>query len=181
MNSNIIIALMNKEKNKEILDMIPHREVLDLAVVYRRVIAAPDGEFYDILIENDMMKDLGLTETELYDLARENTRRIMPYTLENIDGDCYMLTNKYHLFGSVASFESDELEKLAERCGKSLYVLPATVHGMVAVPDTGQETGYVKKIVEEANQFVPNLKFYLSDKVYYFDLTDKKIKIVPED
>ncbi len=177
MESNIIMSVINKERYSDLLKHIPHKDILDLAIVYRRVTATPDNGFCSILINCDMMHKLSLTEDELYHMAKENTERLFPYRMECIDENFYVLTNPYRIFGAVSAFVSDEVEKLANYYENSLFVLPSSIHEVFILPDYGQGAEYMKSVVEEANRTIVKPKEVLSDEVYYFDYEEKKLKI----
>lgn len=177
MTSNIIMSIINKERYSDLLKIIPHRDVLDLSIVYRRVTATPDNGFCSILINCEMMEKLELTEEELYNIAKKNTERLFPYCMENIDENFYVLTNPYRIFGAVAAFESDEIEKLADYYENSLYILPSSIHEVFIIPDYGQGADYMQSVVKEANRTIVKSKEVLSDNVYYFDYEEKEIRI----
>ena len=73
---NIIFTLVNTEENLEMLKNVPHREFLDLSIVYRWMVELKEG-CGSILIHNELAERLNLSEEEMFKLASENTRRIM--------------------------------------------------------------------------------------------------------
>lgn len=70
---NIILSLVSFERNMEMLKAVPHAGFLDLAVIYRVVIAFNDGGMGTVLVNNGMMEDMGLTKEGLHKTAYENS------------------------------------------------------------------------------------------------------------
>ena len=78
----ILLCLVNKEKNAEMLKDVPHREFLDLAIVYRVVMDIPenfDGES-TVLLDNKIVSDAGVTEQELFERGMNFLRKHMRVT-----------------------------------------------------------------------------------------------------
>lgn len=69
----IKMKLINYEKNKELLEKVPHVRVPDLAVVFMAVLKSEynDG-FATILIHNSHLDFWNMTTEDLYELAKAN-------------------------------------------------------------------------------------------------------------
>ena len=76
MREDIIFKLVNTERNRELLSLVPHREFLDLSVTYHRFIEMGNRALGSVLITNDLAKHFSLTEEELFSLAVKNTPRM---------------------------------------------------------------------------------------------------------
>ena len=65
------------ERNAEMLEKIPHKEIEDMAVVCRLVVGNDETTgLGTILINNDMLQNFGITEEQLFaDAARELAHR----------------------------------------------------------------------------------------------------------
>ena len=62
------------------------------------------------------------------------------------------------------------LKKLADQLDSNLYLLPSSVHEIIAVrSDPNTDVSYLTEMVNEANNYVVEPENYLSDHVYYFD------------
>ena len=175
---NIIVSVINREKHKDVINAVPHREILDLALIYRSINETPDDGICSIIVNDNMMKRLDKTEEELFQLAMENTERMLPFTIEEIDTHFYVMTNPGRIFGAAGAFVTDRLWTLAEKHERGLYVLPSSVHEVFVLPDYGQDPEYLKSVVEDANETVVKPKDVLSDSVYYYDRDSRKMKIV---
>ena len=78
----IIVRLINKARNKEMLDDCPHLEYLDLAIVFRYVVTEDKNGMATILIGDREFESWGITLDELYQQALSNTVNMYPYVLE---------------------------------------------------------------------------------------------------
>ena len=75
---NIVFRLINTERNKEYLKDKPHREFLDLSIVYNIMYHSSIGTIVSQAITNEMAKSLELSEEQLFAYATVNTRRLLP-------------------------------------------------------------------------------------------------------
>lgn len=174
---NIIMSLINTEKYCHVLETVPHRDVLDLSVIYRSVTETPDGGICSIIVNNSMLKKLNLTKEELHELALFNTMENYPLKLEPIESHFYVLSNEMRVFGAIGMFITDEISNLAEMYERSMFILPSSVHEVFVIPDFGQEKEYLESVVRDANDNVVKGKDILSDNVYYYDVNEKRITI----
>ena len=58
---NTVLQLINTKRNMELLKNVPHREFLDLSVVYRNVFRIDKAGSESVLIDNSMLKSMGIT------------------------------------------------------------------------------------------------------------------------
>ena len=72
----ICYKLVGRNKNSEFLSAVPHRDYLDLAIVYYLHTAITDNGTATVTVTNDLAHIWGVEESELYDLARKNTPRM---------------------------------------------------------------------------------------------------------
>lgn len=72
-----------------------------------------------------------------------------------IQEDCfpeiYVLINRESLFGASVILYPDYLRKLAERMGTDLYVLPSSIHEVIAVTTSGMEPSDLQDLVKTVN------------------------------
>ncbi len=88
-----------------------------------------------------------------------------------------MLGNERKLFGAAAMFYRDTIEEFSDEMGKSIFILPSSVHEVILVPDDGlQEPEELWKMVCEINETQVEPEDVLTDSVYYFSRKCKKIK-----
>ena len=75
---NIVYKLINYEKNRELLEDVPHRKYLDFAIVYYYLVNREEFSNASILIHNKHMENWGVDEKELFAVAKNNTPGLLP-------------------------------------------------------------------------------------------------------
>lgn len=60
----IIFQLINTERNKSLLEDMPHRELEDLSIIYRAFVGNKDDVIGSITITDSIAESLKLTEEE---------------------------------------------------------------------------------------------------------------------
>lgn len=83
--SHVVYSLVNTKNNPELLKNTPHREFFDLSVVYRVVLQSESDNLASFMIHDSFAKQLGLSESDLYSLAKENTERLFPTVVRSMD------------------------------------------------------------------------------------------------
>ena len=86
---HIVYKLVNTEKNKELLEDIPHVEFLDLSVVFQCLVAKECFGTASILIHNAHIKLWDIPVMELFRAAKDNTQRILGYEIKGINDAIY--------------------------------------------------------------------------------------------
>ena len=177
-HDKVIMALVNSEENKELLAHVPNRSLLDLSIIYRIMVELPDDAFNSAIITNDLADRFELSETELYNLAKENTPRLMPISVEYASDDFYILTNKYRTLGAAVMLYKDVLTDIADEFDNNLYVLPSSIHEVFIVPDYVKGADELREIVTEANATVVNKNYVLSNKLYFYEKQTGKLTLL---
>lgn len=193
--------LVNAEQNKELLEKIPHRNFLDLAVVYYAI--ARDHAREDIgtvLIYNGHMEIWGQEEENLYQTAMRNMRadgeadfitletiikQIAGITFPKKDGnashdtDMYILTNRHRRFGAAEILDKKTLRMVADKVGDGFIVLPSSVHETIVLPpkDATEYEGLAAK-VREVNDTQVDAEERLSYHVYVYSRDEEMLRIV---
>ena len=87
---NIYPAVIGRTRNESLLKTVPHREMGDIACVYRINLFESSGADGSVLITNSIMKGFGITEEQLYQTAVTNTLKNNPPSLHWISDvvDC---------------------------------------------------------------------------------------------
>lgn len=76
--NKLVYKVVNYEKNRELLKQIPHRKVLDLAMVYYCLVENDVIGGATILVHDTHLNMWGISEEELYEAARKNTEVLLP-------------------------------------------------------------------------------------------------------
>lgn len=79
------LKLVNKEKNREMLEEMPHKDFLDMAVIFYCLVDSPFAGTAAILIKNVHMEGWGVTVEELYRDALANAEEMMPGTIRSME------------------------------------------------------------------------------------------------
>ena len=191
MKSHIYFKLINYEKNKELLQKIPHRRFLDLAMVfyYRMDKVEPMAT---ILIQNSHLQMWEISVEELQRNAYKYTCLYLPaffmtmaqatqmedeYEVDT-DIPMYVLTNKEKQFGAGAILYPGVLAQAEVLLGDSFYILPSSVHECILI---SAETTYNQKelamMVEEINENHVDERDILSNRAYYYSKHSGRIEL----
>ena len=200
-HGDIYPKLVNAKQNKELLEKIPHRNFLDLAVVYYAVARNHAREdIGTVLIYNGHMEIWGQEEENLYQTAMRNMRadgetdlitletiikRIAGITFPKKDGnashdtDMYILTNRHRRFGAAEILDKKTLRMIADQLGDRFIVLPSSVHETIVLPPKEEaEYGRLADMVREVNDTEVDVEERLSYHVYVYSRDEEMLKIV---
>lgn len=193
---NIIFQLVNTVQNEDMLKNMPHREFQDLSVIYRWVADMDENGIASSMINNNLAKSLGMGEEQLFEAAAENTKRILPPVVKSMDQviretfladgmppeaaddmmdeipsekGMWIISNQRWTNGAASMLYEDELHKLSVRLGTDLFILPSSIHEVIAVPADEYEPKELAQMVSEVNMGQVELGDRLSNQVYYYD------------
>lgn len=196
LKDNVICTLVNTEQNKELLENVPHKPFQDLSIVFRWVVAVGDKQMSSAIVNNDMMKQVGMTIDELMEHAMENTKRIMPISIcsmedmlmgvasDQMEMDfvrlmletekppkemMWIISNSMGINGASAILYEDKLHELAEKLETDLYLLPSSVHECIAISVDMGTPEELAEMVQSVNMNEVELKDRLSNNVYHYD------------
>ena len=121
--NQIILRLVNYEKNREVIKNCPYKRFLDLAVTYRYMAKRDEKGLASSLISYDEFSNWNISEEELYQIALFNTMREFPWHMESLASvilDCLKRT-----MPKEAHVEMEEEFSLLEGAatGGNMYVL----------------------------------------------------------
>jgi hypothetical protein len=203
MHGRIVFKVVSAEKNQELLKQIPHREVMDMAVIYYADVNRNADTCASFTVTNNMMENWGVKEPDLYQEAMKNAPVLMPASFKSMrdtltelmppamneddffdmiehvpkDEAMYVLTNKDNNFGAAAMFYPGMLEKAAAAIQEDhIFILPSSVHEVLLVPDKGNFTSEeLKEMVTEINATQVAPDEVLTDNVYEYDARKKEL------
>lgn len=192
--ANLRGRLVNTAKNKVLLQDLPHRDFLDLSLVYYVEISGSDKGIGSILVHNNHMEQWCVCEEELYQAVMENMENLDQGVIQNLmqliarmagleeipcglkngnSPDLYVLSNKEKRDGAVQLLNKRMLKTAAKMFGKDFMVLPSSIHEVLLVPVTEdmEEKDYVVKfadMVREVNDTQVEDTEILSYHVYRY-------------
>ena len=158
-------------------------------------------------VTNGLAKRLGMNEEQLFKCAAENTRRILPPKIRNMndvmkdmflrDGmpeeiaemmisevpqeqTLWVISNDRGINGAVTMLYENELHELAENLESDLYILPSSVHEVLAVSTELTEPEELAQMVAEVNMQKVALEERLSNQVYHYDKDLRKLTLATD-
>lgn len=200
---NVIFELINTEQNEEYLAHVPHREFQDLSIVYSWILNCEEDSLLSATLTHALASYMGLDEEALFQLAKENTKRLFPtvirplsavmnelvkqVTMENkpiievdLNERIYVITNTVRSKGAAAILYEESLYQFAQAYGDDFYLLPSSRHEFVAVPATGMDIERLQDTVYEINQTEVATSDLLSNEMYLYDRQLRAIKQVTD-
>ena len=195
---NIILRLVNRERNSRLLESAPFIEFNDLAITFRRVLSLDNDGLATTIVNNNDVKRWRVSLDTLYKNALKNTQRMFPCVTLNLfdalkgryegidfDDDCdnvdelYMLSNTHGINGATAVLYDGMLEECANMVGDDIYILPSSVHELLFIRASADYTeDYYKDLIREANKVTVSAMDYLSDSLYMYSREKGKLLIV---
>ena len=188
----IVIRLVNRAANQELLEEIPHLPFLDMAIIFHILVELDEeGErMATMLIRNEHLEGWNAEIEDMYAAAVRNTERLLPSEMASMfmiieeilpewerpdvddeDDFMYVLTNNRRSFGACTILYPGRLEVIGMYLKENYYVLPSSVHEVIILPESkavGKEE--LMQIVCEINHTQVPDEEILSDHVYYYDI-----------
>ena len=201
---NVFPRLVNTKTNEVMLKNTPHRDFLDMSIVYYIEQYNDElGAIEGIRITNELMQSENLSEEELYHnsmknmLEKEKSRLIpmikvimsiqfgIPLRETEIsesdfsDGDFIMLSNERGINGSRRLLDTKALIKASEIAESDLYILPSSTQEVliVSVNEINASPSELKNMVREVNISEVSKEERLTDNVYIFRRDTRTIEI----
>lgn len=203
----IVFQLINTEQNREMLANMPHREFTDLSLIYRIVVKIDDKGVESTPIYNELTETLGFTEEQMFKLAAENTKRHLPPVIKSMkdvireifinDGmpmdavemmiegmppepQMYVISNNKGINGAVSMLYEDGLHDLAEKLDSDLYIMPSSIHEVIAVSTDVGNPNDLAAMVASINVEQVALDERLSNQVYHYDKDLRKVTLATD-
>ena len=194
----IVYKVVNYRSNEKLLEQVPHKRILDLAVVFYCLLDNEYGRSATALIYNNNLKNWNVTIDDVYKAALKNTPDLLHSKISsmaalfekcgvNVDGeevdlkdyvpsDMYVLTNESKLNGAACILYENVLYDFAQKLGADLYILPSSVHEVILLPKLSMfEKDELVNMVKEVNTEGVAADEVLSDHVYEYNRTERSI------
>lgn len=193
----IVYKLVNTEKNKELLEDVPHVEFMDLSVVFQCLVTQEEVGSAFILIHNTHMKLWDVSTAELYQIAEKNTPRLLPCEIKSMyqvlleimrdedpdqfdeekctknlpDGiPMHVLTNQSRIDGATCIMYPDVLRNFAETIDSSFYIIPSSIHEVLILPvEAFEDSEEILCMIKEINDTQVGEEDILSYSLYCYD------------
>lgn len=185
------VAVINFKRHQDILAEMPYLKVNDLAVV--PMLTASNGDHIPVLYKH--AEKMGISGDMMLAMAIKNHAKILPpvLTAETIlqgekegfdeldklpeDEMMYVLSNKEHVYGAAAIVDKDTLDTISRKLGGDFYILPATMHDVLIVPDKkGIDLSFLRKGLKIYGKEPSDVEF-LSDNIYRYKADAKAVEM----
>lgn len=206
----IVFKLVNTKKNRDFLDTVPHRDILDLSVVFYVLLeVSREGAAMMTICENHL-RQWGIDSDVLRKTAEENVKRILPAELftmrhalseivRSAENGCadtenllaqgggerdrmYVLTNRIRSYGAACIAYPYIPGMIGKTLGSDYYILPSSVHEVMIVPACSSPGGEeLEEMVREINATQVAEEEVLSDHIYYYDCSEDQIRMFGAD
>ena len=179
----LIVELVGADRNVEMLKQVPHTMVEDMAAVYKIRLESDENHQATAMITNEFLSALGVDVQQLHQDALENAAQISPAKVLSMSAvlglppemslggpEIIVVTTENQIKGAGALLYPDVMDQIAEKAGGDFFVLPSSVHEVLALPDYGNITSAeMQEIVMAVNGTEVEPEDQLSDHVYHFD------------
>ncbi len=189
----LVYKLVNYQKNKKLLEEIPHLPYLDLAMVFYSMFDHPQVGPATVLIRNSHLELWKINQRILYAEARKNTPRLLPAELRSMSQaledvvpashklctDLHVLTNKAHTNGAASLLYPGMLKSCGEMCKGDFFLLPSSIHEVILLPyERDIEPDSLRIMVKEINEAHVQPQEVLSDSVYFYSREKEKLLVL---
>jgi len=184
--------LVSAERDRELLGMLPHIVVEDLAIVFRLVLGDENvGVPVSSMITNVLLDSYQMTVEELYSHVCSSAPyhfppqvALMGDILERFSQNTqslpqpslpmFVATCNGGYFGAGVIFYPGFLDRMAETLESDLLLLPSSVHEMIILPFIESlDVVHLKAVVEEVNDEIVEPMDRLTNSVYCYYRKEK--------
>lgn len=129
------------------------------------------------IFTQDIQLKCGKDDEKDKDWINGTAEQIVDSITGSSKSNMYVLGNQKKLFGAAVILYEGILEKIAETMGRSLYLLPSSIHEFILVPDENmQKAEELWKMVCEINATQVEPEDVLTDSIYYFSRKNNKLE-----
>ena len=202
--SQVVYRLVNYKKNERLLEDIPYKPVLDLALIYYVMVHTEEFGDGAIMVRNDLLAYYNLTKEEVDRAAKENTARLLPADFmgirelmremgeiigvksykdlsleeEAVASPLYVLTNRQRLFGAYYMTDESLLSEISRKLDSDLFLIPSSVHECMVVPtEIWEEKDTLSDMVREINHTQVSEQDFLADTIYRYNAGEKRLVV----
>lgn len=188
--------LLNADMNKDLLQEVPHKRYLNLAIVcYCNIVDDRIGKG-TILIRNEHLDIWGIKAEQLIEDAMRSIKVTNPPELINMADllrelydepgqliygkiPMWVLTSKNRQFGAAAIVYGNWLEYIADVIEEDYYVLPSSIHEVIILPKKhAMDKDDLVNMVREINEEQLDTEELLANNVYFYNIDTKELQII---
>ncbi|MBP3609919.1 MAG: hypothetical protein J6J42_06240 [Lachnospiraceae bacterium] len=188
----VFMRLINRDKNQQLLQDVPYREFMDLAIIYYYSVPISEETAGTMIVTEEHLKMLQVSVDELHQAAESNCQRFQPVQIRDIRDvmqklgsklgttvpelsqeefvSMYVMSNTKGMYGAVSMVFQEELHRFSERLKRNFYLLPSSIHEVILIPEHKEFCQeYFSYMVREINRTQVETTEVLSDSIYYYD------------
>lgn len=185
---NVLPVLTSSDENNPVAQNNLSESVLDMTVLFK--VFLKDASLW---VEDQLIKNLGITNEQLHDAAFKNLKKHTHVTsmrdmlLKSTNGmldigtegpTLLVATNDFKCWGASVMLQKDLLDSILSQYPEAerLIIIPSSVHECIIVPDTMDASADTISIYKEmvmdinATEVAPEDK--LTDSLYYYTKED---------
>ena len=193
----IVYRLVHAERNKALLQDVPHIPFWDLAICFCYAFWSEELGDGMILIHDNHMEEWNVNYSDLMQLAEVNTPRLFPVTFYGINevlkqlhvdidlSECgeeqlYVLTNRQKVNGASVILYPQTLSWVAEQLKSDFYILPSSIHEVLVLRterfEALQSEGMVlHEMIRDINFDQLSAEEVLSDYPYFYNRSKRTL------
>jgi len=192
----VVYRLIHAERNKEMLNEIPHIPFGDLAICFSYAFWSEELGEGMILIHNNHMDNWNVDHRRLMQLAEENTPLLFPIAFcgmnemlrqMQMDMDLseqtkeifYILTNRQRTYGASVILYPGVLSEIAEQLNSDFYMIPSSIHEVLILTSEAakqyNEGKNLHEMIKEINDTQLSTEEILSDYPFFYSRSEQKI------
>ena len=191
--STVRYQVINTSYVKEYLDA-PYKLMLDFVVIYRCVLKQTSAGICSLVLRNEQLCKFNISFDALDESAQRNTLQagfiIKPVEQMLADlntfeastnssaSPLYVITNPDEFRGAAVLLFTKPFRDLAHELHDNLYILPSSIHEVLALPSRHFSPRLLEKMVKQVNATEVRPQDRLSEHVYSYDRYQDTITIV---
>lgn len=192
----ITLHVVNGKYNQSLLGHLPHMGLpdTDLVAAYKIEVSEDEQGLMSAKVTDHMMEIWGIHKEVLHEMALENTARMHPFCIQDMEGMLYgdtavpgvypeqmggdgffVLTTDNKIGGAATILYPGLLKEIGERFGGDYFILPSSLHELILVKDTGEFSAEnMQHMVDDINHTQVPPEDVLSNQVYRYDRADDR-------
>lgn len=193
--NKIIYRLISYNKNKRLLQNIPHLPFLDFAITFHVMCRYTEEKGLETMrITNQLMENWNISVKDLFKMAKKNTPELFPPRIESLQDvlagylgqkitdkteelpfPILMVSNRQGINGATVLLYENLIKNISAQFGGNLFLLPSSIHEFLLMPQAEEDTlEDLSRMVAQINHDQVRAEEVLSDHAYLYDSTEDK-------
>ena len=188
---HLFLKVREKERIMEPLKKLVHREVGGLILTCHLFVVTKYKQVMTCnALDRKCLETYKISAKQLFEDTIENSMKYFPAKIERLCdmvGPIYgmeekmrdrilIVTNDHTVGGASALFYPGVLEEVGKRMKENYYVLPSSIHEVIAVGESVGDESTFLRMVHTVNRFEVEEKDWLSDRLFHYDLETKSFE-----